>query len=91
MSSEGGLFEYATDEAIVANLKAVSEGTPPDIVFVGSVVRDERVNRIQNRYSRTPLRLFGPESFQGLVGSAGWMVAQAVETPVYRIVSLKKT
>jgi hypothetical protein len=89
-SSEGGLFEYATDEAIVANLETLSEGTPDDFFIVGSVVRGERVNQLQNRYSKAPLRLFGPEAFQALVRRADWVVDRAVETPVYRIASLKK-
>jgi hypothetical protein len=89
-SSEGGLFEYATDEAIVANLEVLSEGTPDDFFIVGSVVRDARVNQLQNRYTRTPLRLFGAEAFQALIHRADWVVNRAVDTPVYRIVSLKK-
>lgn len=90
-SSEGGLFEYAPDDVIVANLEALLEGTPDDFFFVGSVVRDEEVNRLQNRYSKTPLRLFDPEAFQALVRRAGWVVDRAIDTPVYRIVVLKKS
>jgi hypothetical protein len=39
-SSEGGLFEYAADEEIVANLKVLYLDTPEDMVMVGPVVRD---------------------------------------------------
>jgi integrase len=39
-SSEGGLFDYDSDEDIVANLSVLREGTPPDFIVVGSVVRD---------------------------------------------------
>ncbi len=35
-SSEGGLFEFASDAEIVANLPRLAAGTPRDMVMVGS-------------------------------------------------------
>jgi hypothetical protein len=39
-SSEGGLFEYGSDEEIVANLQAVHYSTGEGAIVVGSVTRD---------------------------------------------------
>src|SRR5262249_35682799 len=36
VSSEGGLFEYGSDDAVVANLRALHEYTPEETIVVGS-------------------------------------------------------
>jgi hypothetical protein len=40
-SSEGGMFEYGSEEQILANLKALHECSPHDFVMSGSVLHDE--------------------------------------------------
>jgi hypothetical protein len=80
-SSEGGLFEYGTDEAILANLAYLREGTARDFVLVGSVTRaDEPVERL-HRSSHAATRPRGLDAFRALAERAGWRVARAVERP----------
>src|SRR5262249_10142117 len=45
-SSEGGLFEYGSDDDIVGNLTALHEMTPGDAIVVGSACRESELTRI---------------------------------------------
>jgi hypothetical protein len=74
-SSEGGLFEYGTDDAIVANLTALAQAGVP--VVAGSVTSssEERKRMI----AQTRLRLFarGLEGFAPLAGRSGYAIAES--------------
>jgi hypothetical protein len=39
-SSEGGLFEYCTDEVIIQNLNTIYDNSVKDIIIVGSLIHD---------------------------------------------------
>jgi hypothetical protein len=81
ISSEGGLFEYGSDEEIVANLKALHVGSAGDAIVVGSVTRDAepvRVSLVANRIATRPRTL---ESFRELCDCGGWKVEKVVERP----------
>ncbi len=81
VSSEGGLFEYGSDEEIVANLKAIDAGTGPGTVVVGSVTRDcESVRRTLERGGMA-LRPRALEEFRGLADGAGWELDAVLERP----------
>jgi hypothetical protein len=80
-SSEGGLFEYGSDEAILANLVCLREEAPRDFVFVASVTRaDEPTERVY-RWSRAATRQRGLDALRALAGRAGWQVTRAIERP----------
>jgi hypothetical protein len=94
-SSEGGLFDYGSDEQIVANLAALHDGTPADFVMVGSVVRD--LNTLDPRLRPTALsnarpniRYLGLEAFRTLVGRAGWVVGSVIDSAAHHAVSLRR-
>jgi hypothetical protein len=94
-SSEGGLFEYAADETIVANLKALSTGTPPDMAVVGPVVRDAstldpRLKHTEHTPGRPAVRYIGLEAFAGLASLAGWAIDRSLDGPMHQVVSLHK-
>jgi len=90
-SSEGGLFEYGSNEVIVENLKVLRDGTPASFVMVGSIVRDVAISRWIQATSKMPLRAFELEDFRTLVGSAGWVIGRVIEgNPLYQVVSLEK-
>jgi hypothetical protein len=78
-SSEGGLFQYGSDEAIVANLAVLREATPPDFQFSGSVSPDTVESKAGHQMIRIRLRHFAPETFAALVGRAGWRVERKLE------------
>jgi hypothetical protein len=78
-SSEGGLFEYGSDEAIVSNLKALGTGVP---LVVGSVTRADETRRRLVAGSRFKLIMRGLEGFSPLAAKAGYSVA-AVRSTVW--------
>ncbi|HWO31041.1 MAG TPA: hypothetical protein VNO32_19785 [Candidatus Acidoferrum sp.] len=90
VSSEGGLFEYGSDEEIVSNLRAVDAGTPRDAVVVGSVTRDGRPVRASLIASRVLTRPRTIEGFRSLCEQGGWTVEESMERPFSYNVRLVK-
>ncbi len=80
-SSEGGLFEYGSDDAILANLTAAREAGPPDFAMLGSVTRADRPIQRLRETSQPATRPRGLEVFSALVARAGWRVERAIERP----------
>jgi hypothetical protein len=81
ISSEGGLFEYGSNEEIVANLKTLHGGTAADAIVVGSVTRDGepvRASLATNRFLTRPRTM---EAFRALAKDGGWEVQEVVERP----------
>jgi hypothetical protein len=79
-SSEGGLFEYGSDEEIQSNLKVLRE-SPQVVSVVGSVTRaDEPAQRLR-QMGRAATRPRGLELFRRLIAETGWKVARAIERP----------
>jgi hypothetical protein len=88
ISSEGGLFEYGSNEEIVANLAALDAGTASDAFIVGSVTRDCEVVRASGRIVATRPRTI--EAFRVLAECGGWQLNQVIERPFSYHVSLSK-
>ncbi|MFL5349083.1 MAG: hypothetical protein ACJ8AT_30150 [Hyalangium sp.] len=86
-SSEGGLFEYGTDEEIITNLEALRLGTPGDSRVVGSVTRGDGPTRFAQEFTVRPRSL---DAFRALVRRAGWEVASVITRPFSYHVSLKR-
>ena len=80
VSSEGGLFEYGSDEEIAANLTALRELTPDDTIVIGSACRESELTRIHSGIGVT-LRPRAREVFRGLVERSGWRVETSIERP----------
>jgi hypothetical protein len=79
-SSEGGLFEYGSDDEITDNLKVLRSFTEV-LAVVGSVTRaDEPIQRLRET-STAATRPRGQEVFRALVKKVGWDIARAVERP----------
>lgn len=79
-SSEGGLFEYGSDDEIQSNLKVLRESAEM-VAVVGSVTRaDEPIQRVR-RMGRAATCPRGLKVFGCLIAETGWKVAQAVERP----------
>ena len=72
-SSEGGLFEYGSDGAIVANLTALRAGGVRSVA--GSVTTDDESRRRMVTASRFKLVPRGLEGFTPLAAQAGYRVA----------------
>jgi hypothetical protein len=74
-SSEGGLFEYGGDDAIVANLEALHVGNVK--LIAGSVTRSDEARRRTIAASRFKLIPRGLEGFAPLAARAGYRIARA--------------
>ena len=90
-SSEGGLFEYGSDEEIVANLETLMAGTPADTLMVGTIGRpDGPALHLRRRLSRGAARPRSLEVFSALARRGGWSVDKAIERPFSHNFCLKK-
>jgi hypothetical protein len=90
-SSEGGLFDYGSDDEIAANLKVLREQLPAETVMAGSVTRADAPAtplRSQIRFSTRPRTL---AAFEAVVENAGWRLAASLTRPFSYTVLLKKT
>jgi hypothetical protein len=89
VSSEGALFEYASDEEVIANLQTLHEIAPSGTVIVGSLTRADATGRLMNRGSRAALRLRGVEAFTTLVQGAGWQLTENFTRPLSHDICLR--
>jgi hypothetical protein len=76
-SSEGALFEYGSDDAIVANLAALRRDGAGARLVAGSVTRDDEIRR--RLIAETQFRLIprGLAGFAPLAARAGFAIAKA--------------
>ena len=74
-SSEGGLFEYGTDDAVVATLTALARAGVP--IVAGSVTSSSEVRK--RMIAQTRFRFFarGLEGFAPLAERSGYAIAES--------------
>jgi len=77
-SSEGGLFDYGSDEEVVGNLEMLRDA----LSVVGSVTRADELMQSMHETSAVPLVLRGLDVFGALAARAGWRIVRAIERPV---------
>jgi hypothetical protein len=75
-SSEGALFEYGSDDAIVANLEALRQDGAGARLVTGSVTRDDETRRRMIAETRFRLMPRGLAGFAPLAARAGFAVAK---------------
>jgi hypothetical protein len=80
-SSEGGLFEYGSDEEIVANLKML-RAYPSVVAVVGSVTRADELTRKLQQTGGAATRPRGLSAIGVLACKAKWKISRAVERPL---------
>ncbi|HRF48252.1 MAG TPA: hypothetical protein PLC98_11560 [Anaerolineales bacterium] len=95
VSSEGALFEYASDYDIVANLITLRDGAPVDTVVVGPVVRDAatldpRLRASEHVAGRPAIRYLGLACLTRLAEQAGWSVAETRDGPMHQVFRLAR-
>ena len=91
VSAEGGLFDYGSDEEIVANLATLRAGTPADTVVVGTIGRpDGPALHLHRGVSRGAARPRSLEVFSDLARRGGWSVDKVVERPFSRDLRMRK-
>lgn len=80
-SSEGGLFEYGSDEDILDNLRALARAGE-GFCMVGSVTRDDDVIRTLKLTSTAATRPRGLSVFGELITRAGFHITRSVSRPL---------
>jgi hypothetical protein len=89
-SSEGGLFEYGSEEIIINNLQAVKSYCSKDFTMIGSIFSDGNIPQFLKEVNKIPIQAYKLEEFNELAKKAGWQVDCATESsPTYQVVSLK--
>jgi len=91
VSSEGGLFEYGSDDDILANLHALRRGDVDDVFVVGSVTRDDELIQTLKLTSTAATKPRGLTVFAALVARAGWHITRSVARPLSDQVLLEPT
>jgi hypothetical protein len=90
-SSEGALFEYGDDAAIVGCLKALHDGTPDGSIVVGSVTRNDEATLLLNAGNRNFKTIpRGVDAFKLLAERAGYTLVQTEPAPFSDQVLLKR-
>jgi hypothetical protein len=94
-SSEGGLFEYASDEDIAHNLRVLAARTTQSFAMIGAVLKDkatlsERLKWIGDA-SGIKVRLLGLGALRELALSAGFAVERVVDGPIHHVVRLGRS
>lgn len=91
VSSEGGLFEYGSDEEILANLEVLKGIAGSGCFLTGSVLRDNEVTRVMGRNSRLAIQCRGMGGFSPLAARAGWEVRRVLDGPTIHSLLLEAT
>ena len=89
VSSEGGLFDYAADAPVLANLEAL-HGGPSDTVLAASISRPDDAGGMFSRNAIANLVLRSLDNFKALAQEGGWTVVTDRQRPMNIVTGLKK-
>jgi hypothetical protein len=89
-SSEGALFEYGSDEEIVANLRMINLASPPDAIVAGTVTHADEIGGPLNRTSEAAISFRGINAFMTLALTAGWKFSKKIDRPLSHDILMKK-
>lgn len=82
VSSEGGLFEYGSDQDILANLRTLPNDASSRVFVVGSVTRDDEIINTLKLTSTAATKPRGLAVFGALAAKAGWQVTRSIARPL---------
>jgi hypothetical protein len=94
-ASEGGLFEYGTDEEIIRNLNVLYDHSPDGTRIAGTIVHETDKVHVTvpalAKASNAGLRFLGVSGLAGLLEETGWRLERVQEeNPIYAVFMLKK-
>ena len=81
VSSEGGLFDYADDGVVLANLKAIRENTPGDGLVFGTINLPEGPGKAVRQGSKAALHPRTLADVATVAGIGGWEMRESWERP----------
>jgi len=91
LSSEGGLFDYASDGEIAAILSHISARVPAGTFFVGSTSRGDGDAGFLNEAGGAAVQLRSPQDISALAQRTGWRVERTEDSPLSRELLLWST
>jgi hypothetical protein len=89
-SSEGGLFEYGSDDEIVANLRTLHEVSSAGALVVGTVTRADEIGLVLNSASRAAINFRGLQAFTKLAELGGWKIKIVLDRPLSHDILMEK-
>jgi hypothetical protein len=94
-TSEGGLFEYGSDEDIISNLDAIYENSRGEIILAGSVMRDidtiDAAAKAAMKITSIKARMLGIGGLNTILEKTKWKLDMQMENnPRYNVFSLKQ-
>ena len=94
-ASEGGLFEYGSDDDIIRNLNALYDHSPDDIRVAGTVIHElDKVDPTvpaMTKATHAGLRFLGIPGLSSILEKTNWHLENTMEkNPIYAIFNLKK-
>lgn len=95
-SSEGGLFEYCSDEVIIKNLNTIYSYSPDEILFAGTLLHDADtidagMLAALKISTRLKPRLLGINGLRNIIENSNWRINSFIEgNPRYLIFTLMK-
>ena len=90
LSSEGALFEYGTDDEIIANLLAIAAHTPDVSSIVGSVTRSDGAAPYLTSFLQLPILPRTLPAFARLAEQGGYVVGDHLDRPFSHNVCLRR-
>jgi hypothetical protein len=95
-SSEGGLFEYGSDEEIIQNLNVLYDSSQDDMKIAGSLIRDvnsvDPVILASMKMTNIKARFLGIDGLKKNLENTKWTIESILENnPRYLTFVLKKT
>ena len=94
ISSEGGLFEYGSDEHIAANLRALRGHGPAGCALVGALLMDKVTLPARLKWigdaSGSAVRLLGLTALRALAEETGWTTGRVEDGPIHHIAVLEQ-
>jgi len=94
-ASEGGLFEYGTDEDIIRNLDVLYDHSPDGTRIAGTIVHER--NKVHAtvpalaKATNAGLRFLGVSGLTGVLEKTGWRLERVQEeNPIYAVFTLTK-
>jgi hypothetical protein len=94
-ASEGGLFEYGTDQDILGNLNVLYDHAPDGMRIAGTVVHEpSKVHATvpaMAKATNAGLRFLGVRGLTALLEKTGWRLERVLEkNPVYAVFTLHR-
>jgi hypothetical protein len=80
-SSEGGLFDYGSDGAVVSNLQALASVSGANAIVAGSATRDDGPSLAVRRGAHVATVPRSLPAFEAIARRGGWVLDRAIAAP----------